>query len=107
MKKVLLSILVLVIAAGITYFLLRWRETSGATRPTGQVPSGMVWIPGGEFLMGSDDPMSWQEERPAHQVRVHGFWMDEHEVTNREFSEFVKATGYVTDAEKAPKVEDI
>jgi len=107
MKRILLSILVLVVAAAITYFLLRWRETAMATRPSGPAPAGMVWIPGGEFRMGSDDPMSWQEERPAHQVRVHGFWMDVHEVTNNEFDEFVKATGYVTDAEKAPKLEDI
>ncbi len=70
-------------------------------------PAGMVWIPGGEFRMGSNDPLAWDDERPTHPVSVEGFWLDEHEVTNREFAEFVKATGYVTTAEKAPTVEEI
>ena len=35
---------------------------------------GMVWIPGGTFLMGSDD--HYPEEAPAHRVEVDGFWMD-------------------------------
>ena len=45
--------------------------------------SQMVWIAGGEFLMGTDDSESWPDEHPAHLVRVDGFWMDETEVTNR------------------------
>jgi len=69
--------------------------------PTG--PPGMVWVPGGEFTMGSDHPGAPNVERPAHRVRVDGFWMDEHEVTNAEFRRFVEATGYVTTAEKPPK----
>lgn len=64
----------------------------------GPAPDGMVWIPGGSFEMGSDDGPP--DERPAHEVELDGFWMDETEVTNREFSEFVDATGYVTVAEK-------
>jgi formylglycine-generating enzyme required for sulfatase activity len=65
-------------------------------------PSGMAWVPGGEFLMGSDSKLAQPNERPAHKVRVHGFWMDEHHVTNAEFRKFVEATGYVTTAEKKP-----
>jgi len=61
---------------------------------------GMVWIPGGEFIMGTDDPESYAPERPAHTVQVSGFWMDETDVTNEEFAQFVKATGYVTVAER-------
>src|SRR5262245_62047816 len=38
-------------------------------------PRGMLWIPGGEFLMGSDHKLAQRNERPAHKVRVHGFWM--------------------------------
>src|SRR3954468_15926511 len=60
----------------------------------------MVWIPGGTFLMGSDD--FYPEERPAHRVTVDGFWMDEHSVTNAEFRRFVKAIGYITVAERPP-----
>jgi formylglycine-generating enzyme len=59
---------------------------------------GMVWIPGGEFLMGSED--FYPEERPVHRVAVDGFWMDEHPVTAAELRRFVRDTGYVTVAER-------
>jgi formylglycine-generating enzyme required for sulfatase activity len=62
----------------------------------------MRWVPGGEFLMGTDSALGWADERPAHPVRVNGFWIDEHEVTNRQFREFVEATDYVTTAEIPP-----
>jgi formylglycine-generating enzyme required for sulfatase activity len=67
----------------------------------------MVWIPGGEFTMGTDAREGRPEERPAHRVRVDGFFMDATEVTNSEFRAFVAATGYVTTAEKAPSLEEI
>jgi sulfatase modifying factor 1 len=70
-------------------------------------PPGMVWIPGGEFVMGTDDLRSMANERPAHRVRVDGFWMDEHVVTNAEFSAFVKATGYVSVAERKVDWEEL
>ncbi len=65
-------------------------------------PKNMVWIPGGEFMMGSDGHLARPNERPAHRVRVKGFWMDQTDVTNAQFAAFVKATGYVTTAERAP-----
>ncbi|MBL8799212.1 MAG: formylglycine-generating enzyme family protein [Planctomycetia bacterium] len=65
----------------------------------------MVWIPPGEFHMGSQHP-AMRDARPVHLVRVNGFWMDETEVTNEQFERFVNATGYVTVAEQAPKAED-
>ena len=64
----------------------------------------MVWIPGGTFRMGSDD--FYPEERPVHRVTVDGFWIDEHAVTVAEFRRFVKATGHVTVAERAPDPSD-
>src|SRR5215471_7635453 len=70
-------------------------------------PPGMVWIPEGEFTMGTDAEVGWPDEKPAHRVRVDGFWMDETEVTNAQFEAFVKATGYVTTAEKPPSLEEI
>jgi sulfatase modifying factor 1 len=70
-------------------------------------PEGMVWIPGGEFSMGTDDPESYATERPAHRVRVDGFWMDATEVTNAQFQKFVKETGYVTTAEKKPQWDEL
>lgn len=63
-------------------------------------PPGMVWIPAGEFVMGSADGR--RNEYPPHAVRLHGFWMDTHEVTNAAFRRFVDATGYVTVAERTP-----
>lgn len=72
-----------------------------------QGPPGMVWIPGGAFLMGTDSELGWPDEKPAHPVRVDGFWMDATEVTNAQFREFVDATGYVTTAEKVPTMEEI
>src|SRR5262245_169685 len=64
----------------------------------------MVWVPAGEFAMGSDD--FYPEERPVHRRTVSGFWVDEHPVTVAEFRRFVKATGHVTSAEIAPDAED-
>lgn len=68
-------------------------------------PPGMRWIPGGSYFMGSSDP-KFPDEVPRHRVVLDGFWMDETEVTNRQFREFVEATGYVTVAERTPKKED-
>jgi formylglycine-generating enzyme required for sulfatase activity len=59
----------------------------------------MQWIPGGEFLMGSDQ--FYPEETPVHRVAVDGFWMDERPVTSSEFRRFVRETGYVTFCERA------
>jgi formylglycine-generating enzyme required for sulfatase activity len=64
----------------------------------------MVWIPGGTFRMGSDH--HYPEEAPAHTVKVDGFWMSPHTVTNAEFARFVEATGYVTLAEKPANPAD-
>jgi len=65
---------------------------------------GMARIPGGAFLMGSD--AHYPEEAPAHKVKVNGFWMDVHAVTNAEFKRFVDATHYVTLAEKPADAAD-
>jgi formylglycine-generating enzyme len=60
----------------------------------------MVWIPGGIFRMGSDK--HYLEEAPVHSVTLDAFWIDRTPVTNREFREFVRATGYITFAEIPP-----
>jgi formylglycine-generating enzyme len=76
------------------------REASGR-RAAGQGPAkDMVRVPGGSFLMGSEE--FYPEERPVRRVEVDGFWMDEHPVTVAEFRRFVRATGYVTVAERPP-----
>ena len=86
------------------------------SQPPGPEPEGMVWIPGGEFSMGAVDPLGQDanvvgmqattDSRPIHRVYVDGFWMDATEVTNRQFAAFVKATGYVTFAERKPTAEE-
>ena len=58
---------------------------------------GMAWVPAGDYAMGDT---VYPEEGPARSVHVDGFWIDRHEVSNRDFAAFVRATGYVTDAEK-------
>lgn len=83
-------------------------------KPGGDAPDGMVWIPGGEFSMGSIDPVgmdsggnvSMNDSRPIHRVYVDGFYMDANEVTNAQFEKFVKATGYITFSERMPNPAD-
>ncbi|MBS0026756.1 formylglycine-generating enzyme family protein [Chitinophaga sp. 22321] len=67
----------------------------------------MVLIPAGTFMMGADDSTGMADEYPKHSVAIASFWMDEHEVTNQEFAAFVKATGYVTTAEKPISKEEL
>ena len=94
-----------------TEFKLTIPNTDAAPVPA---PSGMVWIPGGEFSMGANDPPDMNEvgmkatrdARPIHRVYVDGFFMDKVDVTNAEFAKFVKATDYVTVAERKPRAED-
>ena len=70
-------------------------------------PGGMVWIPSGTFTMGWDGPEGRPDERPAHQVRLDGFWIDATEVTNAQFAAFVEATGYRTTAERPIDWEEL
>lgn len=78
------------------------------------LPEGMVYIPGGSFSMGAPNPAgitnggkeAMQDSRPIHRVQVKPFLMDKHEVTNAQFAAFVRATGYVTVAEKIPAAEE-
>ena len=64
------------------------------------LPGGMVFVPGGSFDMGGKSIEANRNELPVHKVSVSGFYMDATEVTNRQFSEFVEATGYKTIAER-------
>jgi sulfatase modifying factor 1 len=67
-----------------------------------QSHKGMVWVKAGSFRMGGDNAQASPDEFPKHKVIVDGFWMDATEVTNAQFEAFVKATGYITTAEKKP-----
>jgi len=92
-----------------------FQETTVSTKPKPtDAPEGMVWIPGGEFSMGSDTACEslcsisgvTLDAVPIHRVAVDGFWMDATEVTNEQFTAFVDATGYVTVAEQMPTAEE-
>ncbi|WP_414717346.1 formylglycine-generating enzyme family protein [Telluribacter sp.] len=112
MNFLIKSTLLLVTLAGVHFQCQRQQSDAEATTNSQENPisetgfkrtagtadtSGMVFIPGGTFLMGADE---FPDSRPVHQVAVDGFYMDEHEVTNAQFAEFVKATGYKTVAER-------
>jgi formylglycine-generating enzyme required for sulfatase activity len=58
----------------------------------------MVYIPPGEFTMGSEEK---DNEKPLHKVDLSGYWMGKTEVTKKQFNLFVKDKGYVTEAEKS------
>ena len=141
-RILLLAVVALTVAGGVSWWFLRdaqpvsdssltraTKTTSSAssaqpdfeativnsTSAPGPLPEGMVYIPGGEFSMGAQDPpdmndevgmQATQDSRPIHRVYVDGFWMDKTEVTNAQFARFVKATGYVTMAERTPRAED-
>jgi formylglycine-generating enzyme required for sulfatase activity len=108
LKKVILATTVLLIAALLVWLILAAQSARQHTdkerlqcalpKQSERTPHpGMVWVPGGTFQMGdSENP----EELPLRTSTVAGLWMDRTEVTNDSFAEFVKATGYITGAER-------
>jgi len=83
----------------VTIFLSAILITAGTIGAAGpEPPAGMVFVPGGEFVMGSET--FYEDEKPAHGVRVNAFLLDKHEVTNAQFTAFVEESGYVTRAER-------
>lgn len=94
--KIIISLLVL----SVLQYSCKNQKT--ATQPEAAIISvtdsvKMVWIPDGTFTMGST---AFTDAQPLHEVKISGFYMDEHEVTNAQFEKFVQATGYVTVAEQ-------
>ncbi len=91
----------------VEYLLLTTALAITACQPGDGTPPGMVLVPGGEFLMGSDAAYAAPNERPAHRVSVAPFFLDVHPVTNAEFAKFVEATGYKTVAERPVDWEEM
>lgn len=93
-------------------------EPAPIVEAPGAVPPGMVWIPGGNFIMGDrrgaphkhpqhlEEIPEHRDSQYEHEVALDGFWMDATEVTNRQFQEFITATGFVTDAERQRTVDE-
>lgn len=104
MKKALRLAVLAFASFAAAYLLFRYAPKLYTASPPNEPPK-MVWIPGGVFHRGSDNP-TMRDAQPVHLVAVDGFWMDQTAVTNEQFSQFVKATGYTTVAERTPKAED-
>lgn len=66
------------------------------------VPPGMVLIPGGSFLQGSDDADADDDVRPRRRESIPSFYMDLHEVTNREFHRFDPSHAFPAGEEDLP-----
>ena len=102
-------LLTIAVAAAAGWWWLKHQPEVNAVSPTsnlacslpaekGNAPhAGMVWVPAGSFVLGDT---VYPEEQPVGKVQVAGFWMDRSEVNNDAFAAFVKATGYVTVAER-------
>jgi formylglycine-generating enzyme required for sulfatase activity/predicted Ser/Thr protein kinase len=89
---------VLVVAISIATWA-GWRSWTQTNKQTGfsatsspTARAGMVYVPGGDFMMGRDDGDEY--ERPSHRVNVKPFFMDQFEVTNEDYAKFVKATAH-------------
>ena len=92
-------------AFGTTYGAVKLFRASERAANEANAPPGMVWVPGGEFMRGSENP-AMRDAQPRHPVSVDGFWMDRTAVTNEQFAKFVDATGYITIAERTPNAKD-
>lgn len=69
--------------------------------------ASMIQIPAGSFLMGGKSAQASNEELPRHEVQVSSFYIDEHEVSNAQFQDFISATAYITVAERAIDWEEL
>ena len=78
--------------------LIEKPEETIEVEETIEIPEGMVYVPAGDFIMGSDpdvDPHTDQlDELPQHKVYLDAFFIDKYEVSNDDYTKFVKATGH-------------
>ncbi len=76
---------------------------SGSIQTSPKDDAAMVYVPAGEFIMGSqaDDPNAYNNEKPQHTITLDSYWIDQTEVTNAMFTRFIEETGYQTEAEQA------
>lgn len=106
-SKIILLIVFLLGTLATAYYLMNLSSHKIIIGDGKNGPKNMVWIPGGEFTMGSDSYLARSNEKPAHKVIIAGFWMDRTDVTNAQFAAFIRATGYVTTAERKPEWETL
>jgi len=89
--------------------LLSCKENTTRDQIKVETPPGMVWVEAKTFIRGAkdSDAFALPREKPAHQVKVDGFFIDQTEVTNKQFAEFVAQTNYITVAERAIDWEEL
>ncbi len=75
--------------------------------PKNETTPGMVLVPAADFIMGGNDKLARPDELPKHRVLLDSFYIDETEVTNKQFKEFTDKTGYITTAEKPPDWDEL
>ena len=85
-----------------------WKQPGAAPGDEITGPDGlpMVWVPAGEFTMGSNDADADKSEQPPHRVRLSGFWIQKYEVTNQAFKAFCDATGYTFPPESTQPLDE-
>ncbi|MEL6557479.1 MAG: formylglycine-generating enzyme family protein [Bacteroidota bacterium] len=98
--------LTVIASTGILMMIFSGCNTRDSAKNT-DIPENMVLIPEGIYQMGGRSSQAYQDEFPRHQVKVSSFYMDRHEVTNRQFKKFVDETGYKTIAERAIDWEEL
>ncbi|MBX3066552.1 MAG: SUMF1/EgtB/PvdO family nonheme iron enzyme [Anaerolineae bacterium] len=91
----LLAVVLLAIGGAIVSELQRTRTDSGSivgtVTPTANAPTGMVYIPGGTFMMGNSSGKD--DETPTHEVALSPYFIDTYEVTNADYLKFIVDTG--------------
>ena len=97
----------LILLIAVPFFIFSCAGDSTRTAATENAPPEMAFVPSGEFLMGGKSEQADPDEFPRRKVAVTAFWMDEHEVANYQFAEFVGQTGYVTVAERPVDWEEM
>jgi serine/threonine-protein kinase len=98
------GVIALVVVASVLAWLL-WPKTPATAGNTNVAtnknapategpPPGMVLIKGGKFMMGSSESNADAASKPSHEVTLKDFYVDQYEVTNEQYQQFVKQTGY-------------
>ena len=98
----------------------KWMEEINEIKPDVKMAketNGMVFIPEGTYTRGATEypaernqtegSLPRKDEYPLNKINIPSFYMDAHEVTNREFEKFVKATGWITIAERPIDIKEI
>jgi sulfatase modifying factor 1 len=101
-KRIFLATLVL-LPGSVMWGMRQWQADDDAPEINPavaiRVENGMALLPRGHFAMGSPEA-TLPDQRPVHQVSLAAFWLDTHQVTNRQFGKFVELTGHKTTAEQ-------